>query len=136
MDSNIVLEILSIPELTLRLGGGLILLMLANILLGSVASIFDGTFDWKKFVIGIGRATVVVLSAYLIQLAGNLNADLMVISIGDELLNVASAIQVLLFGGVLTYAKQVFDKLKTYVGAKNTVKEILPEDGSDLSYYE
>lgn len=133
--SNEILELLLVSQQTLQLGVGLILLMLANIMLGSVSSIFDGTFNWKKFLIGIGKSTVVVLSFYLVLIAGNLNSDMVMITFGETPMNLSDAVSFTLIGGLYFYAKQVFDKLIGYVNSKSKPIEILPEDGVELNSY-
>jgi hypothetical protein len=141
MDWNLVLEIFTISEETLRFGGALVALMLANILLGSAQSLFDHEFDWKRMVKGFAKAIVVVLGYYFVVVAGNLIPNFIAIDIGGEMVGILAMVQIALVGGLYFYAKQTFDKLLTYVNGKAKSKELTLEEMypeymvADYNYY-
>ena len=128
MDLNLVLEILSVSEETLRLGGALIALMLANILLGSAKSAFDHEFDWRKLLKGFAKSAIVVLGYYLVVIAGNLIPNFIAIDIGGEMVGILAMVQIALVGGLYFYAKQTFEKLLGYVNGKAKARELSLEE--------
>ena len=65
-----------------RLGIGLVLLIAANIALGSVNAFMEGTWDMMKFRNGCIKGGVVAASLIAVYYAGWLNPDLLVIEIG------------------------------------------------------
>lgn len=82
-----------------------------NIILGSVDAIFNGSFDKKKFIKGIGKASVIVGCVFAGYYAGNLVPDIMVMKVDETDINLMTAIHlsgVTVFG---LYAKQFIDKL-------------------------
>jgi hypothetical protein len=141
MDWNSVLEIFIISEETLRFGGALVALMLANILLGSAQSLFDHEFDWKRMVKGVAKAIVVVLGYYFVVVAGNLIPNFVAIDIGGELVGILVVVNISIIAGIYFYTKQVFDKLLIYVNGKAESRELTLEEMypdymvADYNYY-
>ena len=87
---------------------GLGLVILANMLLGSITSIINKKFNLKKLGNGIIKGSVVLVSIGLLWLAGVLNPDVVVlddwtITMGVELITLSSFIW---------YAAQAITKLK------------------------
>lgn len=95
-----------------RLGLGLLLLILANIALGSVAAIIERTFDWAKFRNGAIKGIVVIGALVAVYFAGYLNPDLLVIETGDEAVNLMTAIYIMMLAAFAVYAVDVLKKLK------------------------
>lgn len=102
----------------LKLAGGLIALMLSNILLGSMSAFLNQQFDIKKLKQGLIKATVVIVSFILVYVAGLLNMDIITVDVNGEVVNLISGINLLLTMGALWYAKEVFIKLKSFVVGK------------------
>ena len=76
---------------------GLALVIIANMLLGSVSSIINKKFNWKKLNKGIIKGSVVLVSIILLWVAGVLNPDVIVlddwtIPMGVELITLMSFI--------------------------------------------
>lgn len=87
---------------------GLALVIIANMLLGSITSIINKKFNWKKFNKGVIKGAVVLVSIALLWLAGVLNPEVIVlddwtIPMGVELITLMSFIW---------YAAQSLLKLK------------------------
>lgn len=62
----------------IRLAAGLVLLIAANIALGSINAIIDGEWDQTKFRNGCIKSAVVAAALVAVYFAGYLNPDLMV----------------------------------------------------------
>ena len=96
----------------LRVLFGLLLVIGANIPLGSIGAILDGTFDIDRFRKGAFKGGVVMASILAVYIAGRLNPDLLVIDAGGETLNLMSAINVLLLCCYTAYGIDVMKKLR------------------------
>lgn len=106
---------MNIINLTIvRLAVGLLLLILANIALGSMGALVEGTFDWVRFRKGAIRGGIVLLALVAVYFAGYLNPDLLVIDTGGgTTLNLMDAIYALFLAAFTLYAIDVMRKLKT-----------------------
>ena len=102
----------------LKLAGGLIALMISNILLGARNSFLNQQFDIKKLRQGLIKATVVTVSFILVYVAGLLNMDIITVDVNGEVVNLIAGINLLLSIAALWYAKEVFIKLKSFVVGK------------------
>lgn len=101
---------------------GLLVFMMANVTLGSLNSLFDGTFDKKKFFIGVGKALIVLLVYCGVYYAGTLNADIVVMEIDGVKANIMTAIYIVGLAGYVAYGKQLIEKLKVLMVPKNIKK--------------
>jgi len=98
---------------------GLIFLIIANIGLGaSEAKLLFDNFDWKKLRQGVFKAIIIIVSAYLMYIAGKLNPDIIAINIEGQELNLMTAIQIVLVGGFVFYGNECIKKLKLAVNSK------------------
>lgn len=98
---------------------GLIFLIIANIGLGaSEAKILFDNFDWKKLRQGILKAIIIIVSSYLMYIAGKLNPDIIAINIEGQELNLMMAIHIILIGGFIYYGNECINKLKIAVKSK------------------
>ena len=97
----------------LRLGGGLLLLILANIALGSVGAVINGTFDFERFRKGAIRGGFVLAALVAVYFAGYLNPDLLVVDTGGgNPQNLMDAVHALFLAAYTLYALDVLRKLK------------------------
>ena len=96
----------------IKIGVGLLLLILANIILGSVTAIIGGSWSWKKFWRGVYKGLIIVLALILVYIAGYLNPDMIVIPINDQKVNLMSAILLILTSAFIWYGRDVITKLK------------------------
>lgn len=102
----------------LNLTIGLLILIVANIVLGSTDAIFNQKFDVVRFFKGIGKGVLVAGSMVGIYYAGTLNPDIIAVDIGGQQLTILSAINIVVLGAYYLYAKQVFEKLTAILGSK------------------
>jgi len=96
----------------INLSIGMVLLMTVNITLGSLNAIFDGKFNWKKFIKGVGKSTVVALCIGTTYYAGSLNPDILVMELNGTQVNLLTAVYTAIFSAYLWYAKE--DVIKIY----------------------
>lgn len=96
----------------------LLVFMSGNVMLGSVNSLFDGSFDKAKFWKGLGKATVVLICYVCIYYAGSLNPDIIVMKINDIDVNMLTAIYISVVGGYVAYGAQLTKKLVELVVPK------------------
>jgi len=106
-----------------RIACGLILLMISNIFLGSIEAWLNGQFDKKKLLQGVIKAFVVAISMCLVYIAGLLNTEVITIDINGEVVNLITGVNLILTGGAIWYAKEVFIKLATFIKGKIDIGE-------------
>ena len=105
------------------LGIGLIVLMLCNILMGSIDALLTQEFNKKKFLQGVIKAVVVVICFILTYFVGLLNPNVVAISVNGEMVNVLTAMNLVVLAGFTWYAKEVFIKLATFIKGKIDIGE-------------
>lgn len=106
----------------LKLAGGLLLLIAANIGLGSITAKMDGVWDEVKFRNGCIKSVVITAALVAVYAAGYLNPNLLVIEIEGQVVNLMSAVYALLMAAFVAYAVEVLQKLRDLI--------ILPTPGS------
>lgn len=125
---------------TIRLAAGLILVILANIALGSTSAIIEGDWDKVKFRNGCIKGGVVAVALIAVYFAGYLNPNLMVIDIDGQTVNLMTAVSLVMLAAFTAYAVDVIKKLKdmlttTTPGTNNTtppeVSERIEEENHD-----
>ena len=99
-----------------RLGIGLVLLIAANIALGSVNAFMEGTWDMMK-------CGVVAASLIAVYYAGWLNPDLLVIEAEGQTVNLMTAVHIALLAAFTAYAVDVLKKLKDMLSTATPGKE-------------
>jgi len=95
-----------------RLGIGLLLLILANIALGSVNAFIEGTWDSTKFRNGCIKGGAIAAALVAVYLAGWLNPDLFVVEAEGQQVNLMTAVHIALLASFTVYAIDVIKKLK------------------------
>ena len=97
---------------TIRLAAGLILVILANIALGSMSAIIEGNWDKVKFRNGCVKGGVVAVALIAVYFAGYLNPDLMVVEVDGQTVNLMTAVSLVILAAFTAYAVDVIKKLK------------------------
>ena len=97
---------------TIRLAAGLILVILANIALGSTGAIIEGDWDKVKFRNGCIKGGVVAVSLIDVYFAGYLNPNLMVVDIDGQTVNLMTAVSLVMLAAFTAYSVDVIKKLK------------------------
>lgn len=115
----------------LRLGLGLLVLVIVNIVLGSVDALLSGKFDRHKFLCGIIKGGIVVLCFAATYLVGWLNPGVVAVSINGQEVNLLTAVYTAIMAGFLFYAAQVVGKLTGLVRGKLEVGELTPGNSLD-----
>lgn len=95
-----------------KLAAGLLLLIAANIALGSINAIIAGTWDLVKFRNGCIKSLVVAAALIAVYLAGFLNPDLMVVDVDGQKVNLMTAVTLTMLAAFTAYAVDVIKKLK------------------------
>lgn len=104
---------MNILDITIiRIGLGLLLLILANIALGSINAIIEGRWDYMKFRNGCIKGGIIAAALVAVYFAGFLNPDLLVIDADGESVNLMTAVYLLLMAAFAVYAIDVLKKLK------------------------
>ena len=91
----------------IRLAAGLVLLIAANIALGSINAIIDGEWDQTKFRNGCIKSAVVAAALVAVYFAGYLNPDLMVVEVDGQTVNLMTAVSLAMLAGFTAYAGDV-----------------------------
>jgi len=117
---------------TLYLAIGLIILIIVNIVLGSLSAMFAGDFDWKRFRTGVYKGGIIFLCLALIYLAGFLNQDVIAFEVSGQAVNLMQAVYLIVFTGYVYYGKNDVEKLyKMFTGANAKISE--PPAESDIA---
>ena len=96
----------------IRLAAGLVLLIAANIALGSINAIIAGEWDRAKFRNGCIKSAVVAMALIAVYFSGYLNPDLMVGEVDGQTVNLITAVSLAMLAAFTAYAVDVLKKLK------------------------
>lgn len=96
-----------------KLAAGLLLLIAANIALGNVSAVLDGTWDAQRLRDGCIKAGVVCAALAAVYFAGRLNPELLVIEAEGQQVNLTTAVYLVLLAAFARYATDVVKKLGT-----------------------
>ena len=102
----------------IRLAAGLVLLIAANIALGSINAIIAGDWDKAKF-----RNGCIKIAVYF---AGYLNPDLMVVEVDGQTVNLMTAVSLAMLAAFTAYAVDVLKKLKDMLSTATPGAEAAP----------
>lgn len=106
----------------LKLGCGLLLLIAANVALGSIRAVLKKDWNKKTFCNGLIKAGIAIGAFAAVYLAGWLNPELVVAEIGGKTVNLEAAVYLVLLGGFVYYAAEVLKKLKTVLSLPSAGK--------------
>lgn len=119
----------------IRLAAGLVLLIAANIALGSINAIIDGEWDQTKFRNGCIKSAVVAAALVAVYFAGYLNPDLMVVEVSGQTVNLMTAVSLVMLAAFTAYAVDVIGKLKdmllTATPGTDQTPAALPKEKTD-----
>jgi small basic protein len=101
----------------LRLSIGLVGLIGANILLGSVDAFLQGQFDKRVFRNGAIKGAVVAISFVLVYFVGVLNPDI-TLEVSGQQMTLLMMVNAILLVGFGKYAIEVVSKLKDMILSK------------------
>lgn len=96
----------------IRLAAGLVLLIAANIALGSINAIIAGKWDRAKFRNGCIKSAVVAMALIAVYFAGYLNPNLLVVEVDGQTVNLMTAVSLSILAAFTVYAIDVLKKLK------------------------
>ena len=96
----------------IRLAAGLVLLIAANIALGSINAIIAGEWDRAKFRNGCIKSAVVAMALIAVYFSGYFNPDLMVVEVDGQTVNLITAVSLAMLAAFTAYAVDVLKKLK------------------------
>lgn len=114
-----------------KLAAGLLLLIAANIALGSINAIIAGTWDLVKFRNGCIKSLVIAAALIAVYLAGFLNPDLMVVDVDGQKVNLMTAVTLTMLAAFTAYAVDVIKKLKDMLTTPTPGEEHPPTPGED-----
>jgi len=89
-----------------KISAGLLLLIIANITLGSVTAQIKQTFDVKIFAAGVLKGMAVAVSIIMTYTAGYLNPSIS-ITLGSEALTVMAAVNAIMVAAYIAYGGKV-----------------------------
>jgi hypothetical protein len=108
----------------LHLAIGLIILIVVNIVLGSLDALFTSTFDKTKFKLGLLKGLVIVACFIATYFVGYLNPDIVAVNINGTAVNVLVGVYLIIMAAYIWYAKEVLTKLAALIQAKITIEEV------------
>jgi len=108
---------------TLYTAVALLILMVVNIILGSLNAIAERNFDKKVLLQGIIKAITIIVCFILVYAAGLLTFDLAIININGEEVNTLTAIYLLIVYSFYYYGREVILKLKEKINSKVIIEE-------------
>lgn len=106
----------------IRLSIALLILICANVVLGSFNSWFDKSFDKEKMLKGIKKGLVVFLVFVAVYIAGVLVPEIQASIVNGEPVNLTTGVLYIITAGFLWYAKEVLTKLPVLIGGKPKIK--------------
>jgi hypothetical protein len=109
---------------TIRLAAGLIILIVVNIVLGSLSAMFHDSFNSKKFIQGFTKAGIVIVCFAATYLVGYMNPGIVAIEVNGVQVTVMTGIYLIVLVGYYHYAKQVFEKLVAIVRGNVFLNEV------------
>lgn len=109
---------------TLKLAAGLLLLIAANIVLGSADAIIGGQFDKTKCWRGALKGLFIFIAFIMTYGAGYLNPQIVVVAIDGKSVDLLAAVVLIIIAGYAWYAKEVLVKLAGIVRAKVAIEEL------------
>ena len=118
-------------DLILRLGIALVILICANIALGSFNSWFTETFDKETFWKGVKKGVAVIFIFVVVYIAGVLVPEIEATLIGGEPVNLTTGMLYIVMAGFLWYTKEVLTKLAALIGGRIKIEEITMEKGKE-----
>lgn len=95
----------------IRLSIGMILLIVVNILLGSINALFTKSFSREKLIEGMLKAMVFIVCIFVTYYVGWLNPNIASITINGMKVDVLTALHMAMLAGYGHYAKQVIEKV-------------------------
>lgn len=102
----------------LILGMSLLGLVIINIILGSVSSIFQQQFDKAKFFYGILKGLIVTFCFVGVCYIGKLTPDVIVINVNGQDVTLYDGTYMLMLVSYTWYGKEVLIKLSSFVKGK------------------
>ena len=111
---------------SIRLAVGLVLLIAANIALGSINAIIACEWDLVKFRNGCIKGGVIALALIAVYFAGYLNPDLMVVEVSGQTVNLMTAVSLAMLAAFTAYAVDVLKKLKDMLSTATPGAEAAP----------
>jgi len=108
----------------LYLGLSLISLIVINIVLGSVTSIFQKQFDKTKLFQGVIKGLVVTACFVAVIYVGKLTPNIIVINVNGINVDLFTATHMLMLSSYIFYGKEVLIKLSSFVSGKYKTEEI------------
>lgn len=118
-------------DLFIRLGVALIIVICANIALGSFNSWFTETFDKKIFKKGVKKGAIVTLIFMAISIAGALVPEIKTTLIGGEPVDLTTGMLYIVMSGFLWYSKEVLTKAVALIGGKIKIEEIVMDKSKE-----
>jgi len=111
---------------SIRLAVGLVLLIAANIALGSINAIIACEWDLVKFRNGCIKGGVIALALIAVYFAGYLNPDLMVVEVSGQTVNLMTAVSLVMLAAFTAYAVDVLKKLKDMLSTATPGADAVP----------
>jgi hypothetical protein len=107
-----------IDQQSLLLGGSLLVLVIVNIILGSISSLFQQQFDKTKFWQGLVKGSIIVICFCLVLIVGKANAGILVVNVNDQNLDLATATQMLMTTSYAWYGLEIYKKMTGLLSGK------------------
>lgn len=107
----------------LYLAIGLLILIIVNIVLGSLNALFVNTFDRKKFLVGLVKGAIVVICFAATYLVGYLNPNIIAVNVNGTDVGVLTAVYLVVLAGYYYYAKQVIEKLSAIIKGEISIEQ-------------
>ena len=117
----------------LYLGLSLISLIVINIVLGSVTSIFQKQFDKTKLFQGVIKGLVVTACFVAVIYVGKLTPNIIVINVNGINVDLFTATHMLMLSSYIFYGKEVLIKLSSFVSGKYKTEEIVIVENKSIT---
>ena len=113
---------------TLKLGAGVILLIIGNIALGSIDALICRKFEKRTFLNGVIKGEIMIAVFCITYFAGWLNPDLVIVDMGEKTVSIMDAIYLVLLGAYVYYAVETIKKLKIILTRKSSCSQDVSDE--------
>lgn len=118
---------------TLRLGGGALLLLAANIALGSIRALIKRQWDGKVFLRGLVKGAIVAFALAAVYLAGRLNPGLVIVETDGKTVDLATGVSLVLLSAFIYYGTAALRKLKDLISGKDASAKDQEGEAGEMS---
>lgn len=107
---------------------GLLCVMFTNIMLGSSLAKIKQEFKSGTLWNGVYKALAIIISMFLMSVMAYFNPDVLLVSINGVNLNMKSAMEIIMTGGISMYGAMCLKKIAKLIGVTTSINDVSKEN--------